>query len=100
MTIIRKAIINGAERLDELSSTLLEVALIDYNTADPPASQQVGRSMSIQVEDDEAYESANDLEEFLEMVLEEVRDLILFGIVAKDLEEVVNRRQRRAISHG
>lgn len=100
MTIIRKVIINGAERHDDLSSTLLEVAIIDFDTADPPASKQVGQSFSIQVEDDDSYNGAKNLEEFLEMILEECRDLILSGVVAPDLIAAVNRRQRRAASHG
>ena len=54
MAIVRKVVVTAAERIDD--STILDVAVIDHNTADPPASKQVGRSMTIEVEDDESQE--------------------------------------------
>jgi len=101
LAIIRKVLVTGAERpLDkkgkELGSTILDVAVVDHNTADPPASLQVGQSVTIEVEDDPSYEGAT-LEDWFEMFLEDVRVLILQEVAVKDLDGIY---QERFAHHG
>lgn len=96
MAIIRKVLITGAERsLDkkgnDLGSTILDVAVIDHNTADPPASLQVGQSITIEVEDDPSLEGTS-LEDWFEMFLEDVRVLILQEIAVKNLDDIYEQR--------
>ena len=89
MTIVRKVLVSAAERLDD--STLLDVVVIDHNTTDPPASKQVGQSITIEVEDDAAYEGAT-LEDWFEMLLDDVRVLILQEVVAKNVNDIFEQR--------
>lgn len=89
MAIVRKVVVTAAERID--GSTILDVAVIDHNTADPPASKQVGQSMSIEVEDDPSLEGAT-LEDWFEMFLEDVRVLILQEVVPKNVYDIHTMR--------
>jgi hypothetical protein len=89
LAIVRKVVVTAAERIDD--STILDVAVIDHNTADPPASKQVGRSMTIEVEDDESQEGAT-LEDWFEILLEDVRALILSEVVAKNVHDIHTMR--------
>jgi hypothetical protein len=89
MAIVRKVLVSASERIGD--STLLDIVVVDHNEADPPASKQVGQSMTIEVEDDPSYEGA-DLETWFEMLLEDVRVLILQEIVAKNVDDIFKQR--------
>ncbi|MEK9768329.1 MAG: hypothetical protein VW683_05340 [Betaproteobacteria bacterium] len=98
MAIVRKTVIFGSERTS--NSTILGIAVIDYNEADPPASKQVGQSMAIEVVDDPVWEQAtftgpNAQEDHMDSILEDARELILKTVVAESLEEVAARRMSR-----
>ena len=92
MAIVRKVSISGTERTDD--STILEVALIDFNESDPPASLQVGQTMTVEVEDDLAYDQGT-MDAWFEEILETVHELMLKTIVTSDLQAVAERSMAR-----
>ena len=91
MTIIRKVRVTASERIDEFNTTVLDVAVIDHNTDDPPASKQVGRSVTVEVEDDPTMEG-DALEKWFNAFLEDVSVLILQEVIAKNPHDIYEQR--------
>ena len=88
MAIVRKSVITGTER--KRTSTVLEIALMDYNEIDPPGSQQVGQSVVVTVKD----KDNKNTEEFLDSILEKATEDILKTIKKPTLEDIAKGRMR------
>lgn len=89
MAIVRKTVIYGTERTE--GSTIIGVAVIDYNEADPSASQQVGQSLTIEVEDN----PEDNLEAWFDGLLTDAREVILQSVVTDDLKLIAERKMAR-----
>ena len=90
MAIVRKTEIYGSQRTED--STILGITVTDYNEADPPASQQVGQSLSIEIEDDPEYDTD---EKWLDSLLVDVHDLVLQTVEIRTLADLAENRMER-----